>query len=122
MEADLKIKQTGDAWLSPIFRWPYDKPLDTYASFLNMDLESYMELLDWTGKQHRKDKPGKIPSNIEPLLKRMEIDTKAWLHTVKQFDNWFCRAAGRDDQIAQMAKKLGKKWLAGKSGAKTAFT
>jgi len=49
----------------------------------------------------------------------MEIDIKTWLRTVKQFDTWFFRAAGRVDQIA---KKLGKKWLAGKSGAKTAFT
>jgi len=111
-----------DAWLSPINKWPYDKPIDAYASFMNVELEEYLSILDWTGKQHRSDKSGQIPRHLEPILKRMDIETKAWLRTVKQFDNWFYRVAGRVEQLSQAAQKLGKKWLAGKTGARTAFT
>jgi hypothetical protein len=51
----------------------------------------------------------------------MDIEMEAWLETVKKFDNWFHRVAGRLENVNAAAKRQGKKWLAGKSGAKTAF-
>jgi hypothetical protein len=87
-----------------------------------MKEEDYLALLDWTGKQRRPDKTGSIPADLQPLLTRMDIEMEAWLETVKKFDNWFHRVAGRLENVNAAAKRQGKKWLAGKSGAKTAFT
>ena len=119
---ELRVTIEQSAWLSPISEWPLDRPRKGYSSFLNIDLKDYLELLDWTGRQHREDKKGEIPSNLEPLLKRMEIEIETWLITVKQFDNWFHRVAGRVERFVYAAQKKGKKWLAGKKAAKTAFT
>jgi hypothetical protein len=119
--ADLEIDQKRDAWLSPMYKIPSNKPVVGYGSFLNMDVDVYLEILDWTGKQHRADKPGVIPAHLEPLLTRMDIEVSAWLETVTQFNNWFHRVAGSLENFAEAASIRGKKWLAGKSSAKTAF-
>jgi hypothetical protein len=51
----------------------------------------------------------------------MDIEVRAWLETVTQFNSWFHRVAGSLENFAQAASIRGKKWLAGKSSAKTAF-
>jgi len=109
-------------WLSAMYRTPYDKALDGTHSFLNMDLDEYLELLDWTGKQARSDKKGKIPSELETILTRLDIDTASWLATVKHFDSWFYNVAGKLDAIRKSASEAGSRWFAGVKSAKTAFT
>ncbi len=108
--------------MSPISAWLLDQPRPGYSSFLNIEIKDHLDLLDWTGRQHRPDKRRKMPETLEPILKRMEIEVETWLITVKQFDNWFHRVAGRIETLINAAQQQGKKWLAGKSGAKTAFT
>jgi len=119
-----ELKQTIDAtsWLSPMARLPLDQPVQGITSFLNMELEEYLELLDWTGRQHRLDKKGQIPDELETILKRLEIDTESWLKTVKSFDSWFHHVAGTVKAIREAALVAGNKWFAGIMGAKTAFT
>jgi REP element-mobilizing transposase RayT len=114
-----KIEVTS--WLSPISKTPYDQTIRGTQSFLNMDLDDYLVLLDWTGKQARKDKPGKIPTDLEPILTRLDIATESWLSTVKHFDNWFHNVAGKLDAVRKAALVAGNKWFAGVKGAKTAF-
>ncbi|PIE01397.1 MAG: hypothetical protein CSA81_11795, partial [Acidobacteria bacterium] len=62
------------------------------------------------------------PSNLEPILKRMQIETENWLETVAQFDNWFYRIAGRAKKFIETARNTGHKWLAGKTASTKAFT
>jgi REP element-mobilizing transposase RayT len=119
--AGLELEQKRDSWLSPMYKMASDKPVVGYGSFLNMDVTDYLEILDWTGKQNRADKPGVIPGHLEPLLTRMDIEVSVWLETVTQFNNWFHRVAGRLENFAAAARVRGKRWLAGKSSAKTAF-
>jgi CHAD domain-containing protein len=121
MKAELTREASRDSWLSPIYETLLNKNKEEYGSFLNMREEDYLELLDWTGKQQRPDKSGSIPAELQPLLERMAIDMEAWLETVKKFDTWFHRVAGRLENVTEAAKRHGKKWLAGKTGAKTAF-
>ena len=117
-------QQTIDAtcWLSPMERISLDQPIQGIKLFLNMELEEYLELLDWTGRQHRLDKQGQIPDDLETILKRLEIDTESWLKTVKSFDSWFHNVAGTVKAIREAALAAGSKWFAGIKGAKTAFT
>ena len=55
----IDIQSNLDQWLSPIQASPADQPTPTLGSFLNMDLNDYLQILDWTGRQHRLDKTGK---------------------------------------------------------------
>ena len=52
---------------------------------LSMTLEDYLKLLDWTGRQLRRDKRGSIPRNLAPILDRLNIDSEHWLQQVEQF-------------------------------------
>jgi hypothetical protein len=38
-----------------------------------MSLADYLRLLDWTGRQLRRDKRGAIPSHVTPILHRLKI-------------------------------------------------
>ena len=47
--------------------------------FLAMSLESYLKLLDWTGRQLRSDgKRGRISPEVAPILERLGITSGVW--------------------------------------------
>jgi len=126
-ELDLNIRKLEEsmantAWLAPLFRTALDRPVEGPQSFLNMDVDEYLELLDWTGRQHRTDKKGKIPTELDTILTRLELDQETWLDTVKHFDSWFHNVAGKLDAIRNAALEAGSRWFAGVKGAKTAFS
>jgi hypothetical protein len=52
-----------------------------------MTLEQYLQLIDWTGRQIRKDKIGSIPAECAPILERLECSAETWLDFVKNFRN-----------------------------------
>ena len=48
------------------------------TGFLAMSLESYLKLLDWTGRQLRRDdKRGRIPDQVAPILQRLVYRAKS---------------------------------------------
>ena len=59
-----------------------------------MTLDDYLRLLDWTGRQIRRDKSGKIPCDCAPILERLECSTETWLDLVKNFRKRFRTEAG----------------------------
>jgi hypothetical protein len=77
----LEATMTETTWIAPRFRTPLDGPVEGAQSFLNMDLEEYLELPDRTGILHRPDKKGEIPAELDSILIRLELDTEAWLNT-----------------------------------------
>ncbi len=77
----------------------------------------WVSFVSFVSCQARSDKPGKIPSNLESILKSMKIETENWFETVVQFDNWFYRIAGRVRKFIETARKTGHKWLAGKTAS-----
>ncbi len=52
-------------------------------------------LLDWTGRELRRDKRGAIPDDLAPILDRLGVDRSKWVHTVRDFGRMFEQAAGR---------------------------
>ncbi len=89
---------------------------------LPIRLEDYLELLDWTGRSVRDDKPGSIPAHLAPILERLHINADNWLATIRDFDSGFGSVVGRVQQISQAARRLGRRWLYGMSHAAQAFT
>jgi REP element-mobilizing transposase RayT len=89
--------------------------------FLPMSLSQYLKLLDWTGRQTRRGKPGTIPSELNPILARIGVSSDTWVETVLNFGRWFRRAAGRAQSLADEASRRGQHWLHGVSHSRQAF-
>jgi hypothetical protein len=89
--------------------------------FLPLELDDYLQLLDWTGRQVRRDKRGAIPSTLAPILKRLRIASDTWVDMVLNFSRWFRQAAGRAESLAEEATRRGRRWLHGTSRSQAAF-
>ena len=61
---------------------------------LPMSLDQYLQLLDWTSRQIRRDKAGRIPAECAPILERLECSAETWLDFVKNFRRRFRNEAG----------------------------
>ena len=61
---------------------------------LQMTLDEYLRLLDWTGRQLRRDKAGRIPAQFAPILERLDCSAETWLDLVKNFRKRFRAEAG----------------------------
>ncbi len=116
-------RRSRSGWLSPL---EIDErtdavgadvsPVNRRASlkgFLSMSLVEYLELLDWTGRQLRRDKRGAIPSHLAPILVRLGVDSEGWCDLVKKFGKLFKRAAGKAGSLAREATRRGVGYLHG---------
>ena len=90
-------------------------------SALPIQLDKYLSLLDWTGRQLRAASQGAIPTQLSPILERLGIVGDGWIETVRQFGRRFKTAVGRPDALAALAARRGKAWLQGSNAAGLAF-
>jgi hypothetical protein len=88
---------------------------------LPMSLADYLRLLDWTGRQLRRDKRGAIPEEVAPILQRLKVSDEGWLHLVRDFSRMFRRAAGTPATLAKEATRRGHRWLKGISSSRATF-
>jgi REP element-mobilizing transposase RayT len=119
-----------DGWLSPV---PLDEPRGklkdvkrprrraSHKGFLPLSKEQYLQLVDWTGRQVRRDKRGAIPSDLAPILERLQLSQETWVETVQHFGRWFHRAAGSPASLAKEAERRGVNWLGGISKSREVF-
>jgi REP element-mobilizing transposase RayT len=81
-------------------------PRNDMPQGLPFHLKDYLELVDWTGRIIREDKKGAIPSEIPPILERLEIDPKYWMVMAEHFGSRFGSLVGGVDQLIRAARKL----------------
>jgi REP element-mobilizing transposase RayT len=79
-----------------------------------LKFEEYLSLVDWTGRQIRRNKKGRIPDFLPPILDRLDSDRNRWVAEMKNFGNWYCRAVGSLHALEAYCKHLGQQWLKGK--------
>jgi hypothetical protein len=100
---DIRVEHGEKAgWLAPIALEPprrkvREKTTTRRASnkgCLSMTLDQYLRLLDWTGRQIRRDKVGAIPNDCAPILDRLECSAESWLDFVRNFRKRFRNEAG----------------------------
>ncbi|MEI7699604.1 MAG: hypothetical protein WCK86_07410, partial [Planctomycetia bacterium] len=60
-----------------------------------MSLDQYLQLLDWTGRQLCRDKPGVISGDLKPIMERLDCTVESWLDLVQNFRRRFRTEAGR---------------------------
>ena len=81
-------RRKRSSWMSPIEideqRDPTGPCLDNSSrrasskGFVSISMARFLELLDWTGRQLRADKVGKIPDHLAPILSRIGLDGHGW--------------------------------------------
>lgn len=121
------VGRDPDAWLCPINELgeadnrtaPWCRASD--KGFLPLELDDYLQLLDWTGRQLREDKRGAIPPHLEPILVRLELQSASWLDAVEHYQDWFHRAVGCSVKMAQAAARAGRRWLHGLARCRRIF-
>lgn len=100
---DVRIEHGEKAgWLAPIAVEPARKKVREKVSIrrasnkgcLSMTLDQYLQLVDWTGRQIRRDKVGRIPSECAAILERLECSAETWLDFVRNFRKRFRSEAG----------------------------
>jgi REP element-mobilizing transposase RayT len=109
-----------DAWLTPLtlnerssaYQGAMPSRSGKRASdkgFLAMSFELYLKLLDWTGRQIRRDnKKGRIPAELAPILERVGLSGELWCDVVKRFGRIFKRVAGTPESLAKEALRRGQ--------------
>ena len=100
------------------------RPLPARASdqgFLPIETRKYVMLLDWTGRELRRDKRGAIPDDLAPILDRLGVDRSNWVDTVRDFGRMFKQAAGRASSLVHAAPLCSRRWFQGKAAAQVAF-
>ena len=100
---DVRIEHGEKAgWLAPMALDPPRKKVRekmttrraSNKGCLSMTLNQYLQLLDWTGRQIRKDKVGVIPRECAPILERLECSAETWVDFVRNFRKRFRNEAG----------------------------
>jgi hypothetical protein len=111
----------GEAEARPRRSRPKVRARASDRGYLAIELEKYLSLLDWTGRELRAGSRGTIPDRLSPILDRLGLNCECWLDTVRHFGRWFKRAAGGRDSLAAAAMKSGRRWLQGQCAARIAF-
>jgi REP element-mobilizing transposase RayT len=128
-----KKAQPLDGWLAPVQIDPRlslqqaDAPSRSGRrasdrGYLEISFPQYLELVDWTGRQVRKDKQGAIPQQLAPILQRLGVVPEKWSQLVCQFGRWFPRAAGTPASLKRCAQQSGQCWIRGIGRSREAFT
>jgi hypothetical protein len=91
------------------------------GGFLPMTLDQYLELLDWTGRQVRRDKKGSIPADAPPILERLGVKPEDWCEVTSQFGDWYKYAAGTADRMNEHAQKIGRRPFKGTRESRRVF-
>ncbi len=89
--------------------------------YLPIELEKYLSLLDWTGRELLEGRRGTITGELSTILDRLGLNGECWLETVRHFGRWFKRAAGGRESLAAAAMRCGRRWFQGQCAAKMAF-
>lgn len=119
-----------DQWLAPLTlaerSAPGALPSDSGVrasdkGFLSMSLKDYLKLLDWTGRQGRADKRGKIPAGLASILQRLGIESEMWCDLVWNFKRYFGRSAGSPSSLRDDAARGGRRWRHGQHSVSACF-
>lgn len=91
-------------------------PLPSQAmSRLPLKSSEYLELVDWSGRQLRPGKRGRIPPHAAPILDRLDMGPERWVWEMRNYGRWYYRAVGSLAALDRYCRHLGQQWLKGGS-------
>ena len=95
-----------------------EKPLQPVAGIgafqrLSMSNRQYIELVDFTGRQVRPGKRGRIAENEPSALRRLGLDARHWTGQVQGIGSGYWRIVGSVETFIERAEAAGQKWMKG---------
>jgi len=110
IDTAIKAHLPNDKRQQPKSLYPFiGNPRKNMPEGLPFKLNDYIALVDWTGKQARSDKRGKIDANLPPLLKRLNFETENWLYLSTHFESKLKGLVGTAISLKVACEKLGYK-------------
>jgi hypothetical protein len=100
-------------WLAPIEKLDLNLKDKSRTPILNITLSKYLELLDFTGREYHKDKPGIISGNIAPILEVMGLSQKQWIENLKNYGKWYYRVLGPLIDLKEKLISTKQRWFKG---------
>jgi len=77
------------------------------------NLKDYLELVDWGGREVKRNKRGYIPANAPPILARLKMDASPVLNYLARDDLPSFGALGPVSMLRAFAKSIGRKFIKG---------
>jgi hypothetical protein len=112
IEAQKKIAKKV-TWLAPLEKLDLNLKDNTRKPILSITTTKFLELLDFTGKEYHKDKPGKISGNIAPILEVMGLSQKQWFENLKNYGKWYYRVLGPLVDLKEKLISTKQHWFKG---------
>ena len=109
-------KAKADAWLCPM------GPDAGRHTVLDISIDGYLALVEWTGQQLREDKAGALSCEMEGILVKLGLDVAAWVKTVRGFGRMFHHAVGSKDKLREQARRRGCCRVWGMAAARAMYT
>ncbi|BCE03246.1 transposase [Marinicellulosiphila megalodicopiae] len=94
---------------------------DSKKNDIPIKLTSYFELVEWTGKQIRKDKKGYLQKDSPKILEELSIDAYEFVNAAQYFESKFHRLIGCVENIYSAMKVLNLKKSKGSKFAMSLF-
>ena len=104
-------QSTVDVWLCPLGA---DAGRHTV---LDISLEGYLALVEWTGMQVAANKRGVLPGEMQDTVAKLGLDVTAWVETVLGFGRKFSHVAGAEEKLREQARRCGQVGAKGRSAA-----
>jgi putative transposase len=92
---------------------PFRDGNNANESTVPISFHDYLLLVDWTGRQLRRGKRGRILSREPPILSRLGIEPERWVDEMRYYGRWYYRAVGSVQALATLCEHLGQRWLKG---------
>jgi len=76
-------------------------------------LKDYLELVDWGGREIKRNKRGYVPASAPPILARLKMDASPVLYYLAKDDIPSFGALGPISMLKAFAKSVGRKFIKG---------
>lgn len=87
------------------------------ADTIPIGRRDYLSLVDWSGRQLRSGKRGRIQFHLPTILDRLNIEGEQWITEMRHYGRWYYRAVGSVQVMERYCLHLGQRWLKGKPKA-----
>jgi len=100
-------------------RNPQNSPLRPFAESsddeigLPFSLKDYLELVDWSGREIKLNKPGSIRACAPPILTRLSMEASPVLDYLSRDDQPVFGALGPVSRLREFAKSVGQSFIKG---------
>ncbi|MCH9027723.1 MAG: transposase, partial [Proteobacteria bacterium] len=75
--------------------------------------QDYLALVEWTGREWRPGKRGRIDPDLPLILERLNTDQETWLKDLRRMNSWHGRALGSLEALQAYCEHLGQRWMHG---------